>query len=304
MNLEEILEIAKSVYGEDNCWSHVDHNVGKHICIYYPKITITNSKNDQHVIKGLVVRLVFWSLANGDLCLDNSVDGTRVIQSHAEYNSTYLHSHLPGGYVGEGFQSFCLGTNQLNSFLAMNRSTAITPTMAEWFFALLNRYVSYESLEGGPYRNMTNIKGQSNKEVATNTFAKVISYLNLAGLPRPPMNFAAKTVTLNVSEEYLDDVINRIFKTRQFYRYMRATNIPLAQLLNAPDSEAPIDKGIKTLGGKKFNLLIKTDEKTKQQRSVNSKLKEKLRIYINTIYCKRLFEYFSRTPYFTGDRIC
>lgn len=122
-----------------------------HVIIHFPKLTLTNRDNKYHTIKNLFVKFsidIYHKI--------NILQGTRTTFHPIEYQKRYRHSHLSINH-GLGFTSFCLGADAPISFtkiLLEEELTKFNTTWTDTFLFFLNQikaYVSYESLEGGPY---------------------------------------------------------------------------------------------------------------------------------------------------------
>ena len=156
-NVEEKLEL---VYPDR--WSFTDytesletHDEGLyHYYIHFPEIEITNSKRMKHTIYDLYVRLRFHS--DGSLV---DVDGTRSTLNQAEYESGYAHSHLSSSVVSNAaWGGFCMGGSEPigNDIGALQMG--YDPTIFEALLYQLEIFLGWESLEGGPYKKIQNIK--------------------------------------------------------------------------------------------------------------------------------------------------
>jgi len=133
------------------------------LVIYFKEVTIVNSYKKKHVINDLFVSI--------DLYRDNSqikiynLSGGRTTVSYAEWNSNYFHSHL-SGFIGKNgssdvppyWSSFCRGSGHINDFIAEINSDGFTSEKFELFLVQLLGMISWESLEGGPYKTISSIK--------------------------------------------------------------------------------------------------------------------------------------------------
>lgn len=153
--------------------------------ILFPKVEIKNSFQMSHNIKDLVVRFKFiigciqrepsgdYSFLQPYYCFYNGLQGTRLSVYDVEYLENYLHSHLPSldtDYLFDrdcinwtsAFQKFCLGSSNVGENLAVcyDRSSSnpeLSTEKFEYFLNCLQTYVSYESLEGRPYKYIDRI---------------------------------------------------------------------------------------------------------------------------------------------------
>ena len=193
---EQIYNVAKDVFGEERV-DLVPASYGSDgyfkIVVYFPEITIKNSKRQSHTIKELYVRFsIKVNLTELVPSCNLYVSGTRTLMSDKEYMCDYAHSHLPSGAT-VGWESFCLGNSD---FSMLVNTLRISMTPEDWFllFFSLENYVSWESLEGGPYRSIANI-GISRS--STNRDAHIPTALDLIpDIPKECLTFNDGNVEL------------------------------------------------------------------------------------------------------------
>lgn len=121
------------------------------LIIKFPFIEITNSKKEIHIIEDLYVIVPFNKHGN---CKAN-IYGFRGKLTNLEYSNNYYHSHLSNTHELH-VPAFCLGTGPLNQILSTMYSKPFNKDFFSYFLANLNVYVSWESIEGSPYRRMEN----------------------------------------------------------------------------------------------------------------------------------------------------
>jgi hypothetical protein len=148
------------------------------IYVHFPSLVITNSKGYEHPILDLFVKFTITNInPNNDYRCDVYIEGTRSTFSLKEMCNAYVHSHLLGGSYS--FHQFCLGSSSYGMLLTDVR---MNPTEETWLmiFMGLENYVSWESLEGGPYRKiheMTLPNRNVNSSMLTQELRKIIPYL-------------------------------------------------------------------------------------------------------------------------------
>jgi hypothetical protein len=212
-DIESIEKIANSIFGKEN----VDANVkDKHILIYFPEINITNNKNNKHTIKDLYIRVNISPNSDdddgesneSDALLYISINGARTTISIEEYFSYYIHSHLPGQRHVD-FAGFCTGSSD---FAMLMEDMRYTPTKENWemFFLSLERYLAWESLEGGPFIKMSRIRAPSGRKTRAS-----INYINrfinnyLRGFPKDAFELYDNGLLLISGHSSFIDYINR-----------------------------------------------------------------------------------------------
>lgn len=129
------------------------------VSILYPKIVIRNSKGTSRELLDMVVSV--------ELTLDNdnwtitAFRGSRLTFTAGEYFAGYMHSHLGRMGMFEGpnralkFTNFCTGGGEIK-MLEMGYNTHNSLEAFEAFILMIEPYLSWESLEGGPYIHMDN----------------------------------------------------------------------------------------------------------------------------------------------------
>lgn len=165
---KEVAVIAREVYGEERVIEE------KHrVIIHFPEIEISNSKEKKHTIRDLYVAVYIncyddiEAQEDGAYVVDVHIDGVRTTFSLVEAIHKYTHSHISGGGFCQ-WSPFCLGSS---SFGILMGSIGLEPTEPQWqlFFLALDRYVRWESIEGGPYFMIENL---SYRNIIDNTTIK------------------------------------------------------------------------------------------------------------------------------------
>lgn len=156
---EDVFAIAKDIFGEENIDFNKVNPTDFEIIVLFPEVNITNSRRYKHVIKDLYVKISvgICSASNvGDRLSIISLSGRRGKICEEEYHSEYGHSHFSGNGVSR-WSEFCLGTSSDFSMIVQTMKFSLTQEDWSLFFLSLENYVSWESIEGGPYRNIHNI---------------------------------------------------------------------------------------------------------------------------------------------------
>lgn len=156
LSTDGVIPIAKEVFGEERVFFTDEANV---IVIHFPELRITNSKKQSHDIKDLFVKFKFRWINNDDGDDDSvlfvGMTGTRSTFTFAEYYSGYCHSHLPGTCSGWGI--FCTGSS---AFQIIRSNLQLSASVDDFYmlFYSLEKYLTWESLEGGPHIRMESIR--------------------------------------------------------------------------------------------------------------------------------------------------
>ena len=142
-------DCAIGFFGEENVDLQIEGQ-NKNLIIKFPEITISNNKNQTHKILDLYVKLVMQQKNN----LLTYAYGCRSTRTVSEAASNYVHSHLHSISGLPIFSDFCLGSSEFGQQLAVlahDNPSTYTEEKFDILFCLLDSYVRYESLEGGPH---------------------------------------------------------------------------------------------------------------------------------------------------------
>lgn len=150
------LEIRKTPTTDlPNCPLLERINYNLYITIYYPEITIINSMGLSHNLKGLYVQI--W--LNKKEAQLYTFSGLRSTYSQKEWVSDYCHSHLPG--ICTNFsRTFCTnGSDDLLDTLKHTQKHLGYLSVMDVYLLKeqLQAYLSWESIEGVPYRNFRDV---------------------------------------------------------------------------------------------------------------------------------------------------
>lgn len=146
--LDYIVKTGKTPEGYND-----DSNVSIAFCVvmYYPELTVTNENNKHHTIYDtyVTVEIPYFSLNLG-----------RTTYTKEEIDCGYRHSHVQA-YNFRRMSSFCLGDshNPVPSAaqLLRNSDCANFDLVLRSFIINVDRTIRVESLDGGPYINISSI---------------------------------------------------------------------------------------------------------------------------------------------------
>lgn len=113
--------------------------------LHYPKLTLTNTLGMTHDITDLVVRLKLME----NTLFGDTMDGTRFTFSKPELSIGYIHSHLHASHYS--FSGFCRGPGTTFDKLLLSMRKYNTVMDFEMFLVQLEKYLTWESLEGNPF---------------------------------------------------------------------------------------------------------------------------------------------------------
>jgi len=133
-------------------------SIQPYIYVWWPKVTVTNEHNKSVEIQDLYAKIKLTM--EGRIPYENyGFQLERSTFSDIQFVSGYIHSHVPGRYRMDeevGFQDPCLGTGPIGNTIADLKNDC---DEIAWmlFCEELSRYVTVESLTGGPYRKLEEI---------------------------------------------------------------------------------------------------------------------------------------------------
>lgn len=161
-NIEELYNIARMFFDEENI-----HTAENRLFIRFPKLEMTNSKGHKHTIYDMIVRLTITKRESSGCTIN--FDGFRASMTLKELQNGYRHSHLHTGIANCGkFTTFCLGSSD---FAIMKQNVQLHPTISNWMLLLMSieNYLSWESVEGGPYTYISGLTNGPGSNNITNT---------------------------------------------------------------------------------------------------------------------------------------
>ena len=132
------------------------------IILHFPEVTVNNKRGESHIMRDFFVKfdIVFYS---DNLFTLSNIRGRRLKLTAQEIQADYQFSHLSGG-INQNWNNFCFGDSTPITILFNKISRKHNKNTLEdvyKFFLLLDTYVTWESLEGVPYRKIGHI-GTSN----------------------------------------------------------------------------------------------------------------------------------------------
>lgn len=161
---DSIAEITKKAHG-DNC--RFDINLAQNkldVYLLYPEVIISNGNpSSERLLKDIVVKIPFIVSNNNAgekiFILSDLIKGTRLSWGSTEANVGYRHSHLPREVDTFKFNSFCLGSTEIAAMnMDLRLHNKFTPLKYELFIHMIQNYLKHESLAGGPYIKLSDIK--------------------------------------------------------------------------------------------------------------------------------------------------
>lgn len=135
----------------------------KGIYILFSEINITNRDRANHTIKDLLVLIQLYNYNNTALKI-HSLKGGRLTLSYAEYQSDYFHSHLSISKSSISTEmnlphlsDFCTGSGEINIYHSNINGDGFNEERFIRYAMQIMSLVSYESIEGTPYKYIRSI---------------------------------------------------------------------------------------------------------------------------------------------------
>lgn len=152
------LQYFKEYFGENrvDIIETIDTRTSTKVYIWFPKETISNANGQNHTIYDLYIKVEF---------VGSRIVDMRIIRTSftlAELHSGYSHSHSPSmPHVHTGAtictytreRSCCLGTGPLSQLVGNTVDSNVLMSLCIY----IEKWVRWESLEGGPYIKMEKI---------------------------------------------------------------------------------------------------------------------------------------------------
>lgn len=187
---ESIYELFKEYFGEDN----VDFQNDSNILIHWPTVTVANEFDESIVIWDLYAKISIR--ASGSLI--DVPYFRRTSFNKAQWNSRYVHSHLPRLHgtsdIDQWNHHCCLGTGPIRQTIHRLQTDGSDLDLWNLFIFELDKYVHVESLNGGPYIRMSTVSSSGETSPIKN-----IHYLNNINTYYPYLSVAVK----NLIDKYI-----------------------------------------------------------------------------------------------------
>lgn len=181
-----IYNIRENTYGSNHSkrFRVFDKYVLDSFCIilHFPLFTITNSKRHSHEIRDLFVKVPISYNLDEDKLTFHTIHGIRTTVTTIEHKLRYFHSHLPSANIDHlEYKKFCTGTGDIAATKALlNSESELNINMFELLLLQIEPYIEWESLDGGPYKEITNLVEENPKilDIDTYTRASIFSYFS------------------------------------------------------------------------------------------------------------------------------
>jgi hypothetical protein len=158
-SIQDFYGVAVSVYGEDCV--EISREAGYYnITIHFPEVVITNDAIT-HTIRNLFFTFVFNHVES----LQSKCEGIsntlvyKTTYTFKEFIHRYVHSHIPrfSSSMDDTSGSLCMGDTSISAMRTYVYTGKADKNGLELFFYSFNNWLSWESISGGPYCNLSTI---------------------------------------------------------------------------------------------------------------------------------------------------
>jgi hypothetical protein len=158
-SIQDFYGVAVSVYGEDCV--EISREAGYYnITIHFPEVVITNDAIT-HTIRNLFFTFVFNHVES----LQSKCEGIsntlvyKTTYTFKEFIHRYVHSHIPrfSSSMDDTSGSLCMGDTSISAMRTYVYTGKADKNGLEVFFYSFNNWLSWESISGGPYCQLSTI---------------------------------------------------------------------------------------------------------------------------------------------------
>lgn len=260
--------------------------------VLYPNVIIRNTAGNSHLIRDLVV-IHSFHFSHNSVC-PLSLKGGRFTKTNLEVMSGYQQSHLPSSSSWENYpfivSSFCVGGDTDVSRMISEFQVEMDLARYELFLFCVDSMITWESLEGVPYRKMADIKNSTSNLVLSSQSHYEQEVVQKILSTQIPLNL----------DFYIQDNIYRIkpnLKASNFIKQILLDNYPYSTYKSIIVSKDPDNYGVflqMDKSEKVRNISIKKDYTIFRGKKIYPKIakekskKEKISITDYIVYPKFL----------------
>jgi hypothetical protein len=213
---EEIFNITKEVYSEDRVMYEEKEKL---ITIHFPEVIITSSAGKKtQILKDIFIRLSFVS-RSGKVKL-YLVEFMRTTFTYAQIKAGYSHSHVSGG-INAWSTSVCQGNTPLKKAYSLLNMEYTEKDYTDFLY-LLNNWMEWESVEGGPYRKMEDVKDVFTDSTNIGILDEMTCKINLTKYLqnfdiKVSLNENSDNIKIELDEDFVTPVINSIATNKLYF---------------------------------------------------------------------------------------
>lgn len=290
--IKKILEdiVSAGFYDKCDIYTYEDRNstLDKNIVVAYAhdNFVITNSKNHKFIINGLISKIIYGIDISSHQVKLKGYRGIRSKKSYIEYKTRYAHSHLRSQNEEN---SYCLGSSDLSTRILNPCNVSNLDIIYD--IILLDNFVKWESLEGGPYVKMQQIFDSC----ISNYYGSLSSKIELTEEQLNTSNitllYSNKMFNVNITLNNTQSIdIRKDVKSKSYYT-VDNTNYSIKSLIEALTKNSNFDRPISYYfkGNKVSTVVVFTDEEVNmilssimQSNILNTEIQNRINEIINT----------------------
>ena len=149
-----IKKLASDIFSEERV-DVIENNYYVQLTIHFPELVITNSVKIFHTMRDIYIKLNLRKVTFVGTRSIANIEFARTTLTDIEVLSQYQFSHILNSTPGTWSNNFCFGS--FNSFSDLVDKVKIDLSQLSTFLMSLEGYLTWESIEGTPYRHLTNL---------------------------------------------------------------------------------------------------------------------------------------------------
>jgi hypothetical protein len=274
--LNIILEsVLKTLYEEDKYEILRPNRDRLDVVIWYPEVTIKNSFEMSHVMRDIYIKYTFIQYSSYPVLYDISFLRTSFTLPEIKWDYCFSHISQRPLSSSSWATSFCFGGDTLlNQAINLMKNSGITSSNQVYeLFLNFNNYLTWESIEGKPYRYIKDIRPYSLEPLHItynvtdiNTMYKLI----ISSLDSFKYTFTSENgnIKISLTEESKQTIINFINKTvkqntifEKYFTYFYNENENSIKPLRKEAFKLPVLNNIKFKGNiLKYNIIEEIED--------------------------------------------
>lgn len=212
--------LCSGIFNENEYEITIDNSL-INLIIYYPEIKITNSHELEHTLRDIYVKFSFEKYSPRRLY---TIAMARTTYTSNEYNKTYIFSHLDtSNGLTHWNGRFCFGSTDLSKTVANCKSPEGNLGKIGQVLMAFKDYLSWESLEGTPYKYISNLRESSSSkytsynEYFSNTYLEVLKEITDFKYKFTLVNGKYVIRLEKESIDKIDDLLTAKFPTKCYF---------------------------------------------------------------------------------------
>lgn len=269
--------------------------------VRFPEVVLRNSKKQSHKLVDTFLKFqVKYMPDYGDNCFTfGNLQGLRATITEQEYRSSYNHSHFQGDSREFNWSHCCTGSGEINNLFA-TLNAKFDEDQFRLLMLQLTTYVSWESLEGHPYKRISDINVkhtplQNLNHIRSNHIIdygrEILNYMQdekiridwqLVEMKPKVINnrkFAEAMKFLGPDIRDYDDCTQGLVMYTDMQTGRETVYVPATEISSSPKKKNKAKKGFIPFRGKEFPFTLLEPEEKKEE--VKKEVKTTTQFYIN-----------------------